>query len=55
MIGHQSDTDFTEGMQAIYDALHPDVEDEKIPTHMYPFRGASFRRGFPGRLLTERQ
>ena len=36
------DTDFMEGMKAIYDALHPDVEEETIPTHLYPYRGGGF-------------
>ena len=28
--------DFGEGMKDIYDALHPDVDEETVPTHLYP-------------------
>lgn len=31
-----------EGMKTIYDALHPDVEGEPIPTFLYPFRAGNF-------------
>lgn len=35
------ETDFTEGMKAVYDAAHPGLAtpnaDEIIPTHLYPF------------------
>jgi hypothetical protein len=35
----RQETDFMEGMKAIYDALHPDLEEETIPTYLYPYRG----------------
>jgi hypothetical protein len=35
----QQGTDFTEGMEMSYDALHPDLEEESTPTKLYPYRG----------------
>lgn len=37
----RQETDFMEGMKAIHDALHPDLEEETIPTYLYPYRGSS--------------
>lgn len=41
------ESDFGEGMKAVYDAVHPGLAspgtDEPIPTHLYPYRGGSLR------------
>jgi hypothetical protein len=42
MSDRQQETDFMEGMKNIYDALHPDLEEESIPTHLIPYRGGAF-------------
>jgi hypothetical protein len=43
---HPQDTDFSEGMKTIYDALHPDDDDEDDArhTHLIPYRSKSLRR-----------
>ena len=38
----QDESDFSEGMKGIYDALHAD-DDDTMPTFMYPYRGGAFR------------
>lgn len=39
-----TESDFGEGMKAVYDAVHPGLtspgNDEPIPTHLYPYRGS---------------
>ena len=39
------ESEFGEGMKAVYDAVHPGLAspgtDEPIPTHLYPYRGSS--------------
>lgn len=44
--GSQTESDFGEGMKAIYDAVHPGLtspgKDDQIPTHLYPYRSGSF-------------
>lgn len=34
--GCYHETDFMEGMKAIFDAMHPDVDEETIPTYLIP-------------------
>ena len=41
---HVQDTDFSEGMKTIYDALHPDVDEDAPPSHCIPYRTKNFRR-----------
>ena len=42
--GGVTESDFGEGMKAVYDAAHPGLtspgNDEPIPTHLYPYRGS---------------
>ena len=41
---HMQDTEFSEGMKTIYDALHPDVDEDAPPLHCIPYRTKNFRR-----------
>ena len=44
--GAPAESDFGEGMKAVYDAVHPGLtapgNDDQIPTHLYPYRAGSF-------------
>lgn len=44
MTAHPLDTEFSEGMKTIYDAIHPEVEEDYVPSHLTPFVRRSFSR-----------
>jgi len=46
-VDYHHDMDFNEGMKMIYDALHPDVEEDTIPTFLYPYLGPSTNGSTP--------